>query len=78
MLSLISGIGAIAWLIALIFFLIDAFQKEWWKGLLCLLCWPYQVYYMFAEFEHPNKPQLLVAYWLGGIVGGVLGKGLLR
>lgn len=45
---------------------IDAFQYEWWAGLLTLLT-PYLIYYALFEFEHDRKG-LIVAGSLGGIL----------
>ncbi len=58
-------------LVASIFLLIDAFQKSVGKGfmVLCIPC--YIVYYMFSEFEHPRKSQILAAWWVG-LLGSVI------
>ena len=61
---LISLAGLGCWIIILI----DAFQNEIWKGIVCLLCGLYGLYYAFAEFEHEKK-------WL--IVGGAIGSNVL-
>ncbi len=53
-----------------IIILIDAFKNEIWKGLLCLFCWPYTLYYAFVEFENDKKP-LILAGWLGGAIIGI-------
>lgn len=78
MLSLIAFVGGIAAVVAWVFFLIDAFQDEWWKGLLCLLCPLYLIYYMFVEFEHEYKWQIILTYWIGSFVSGSLGRGFLH
>ena len=41
---------------------IDGFKKAVWKGLLCLCCFPYTLYYGFTEFEHPKKDALMWTY----------------
>jgi hypothetical protein len=53
--------------------LIDAFQDALWKGLVCLLCGLYFLYYAIFEVEHENK-LLLVLLSLGGsaIAAGIL------
>ncbi|MBI3921067.1 MAG: hypothetical protein HY318_06585 [Armatimonadetes bacterium] len=78
MFGLIALVGGIAAVVALVFFLIDAFQDEWWKGLLCFFCLPYLIYYMFVEFEHEYKWQIILTYWIGGVLSGSLGQGFLH
>jgi translocator protein len=59
-------------LVASIFLLIDAFQKSVGKGfmVLCIPC--YIIYYMFSEFDHPRKNQILAAWWVGAIGSVIL------
>jgi len=45
----------ISGLIACIIIWIDAFQDEWWKGLLGVFCFFYLIYYGLCEFEHDYK-----------------------
>jgi hypothetical protein len=66
------ALGAVLLLVAFvcqIIILIDAFRNEIWKGLLCIVCGLYGLYYMFAEFDHEKKALVLLGVW-GGIIGG--------
>ena len=66
------GISVVLFLVSFvcsIIILIDAFKNEWWKGLLCLLCGIYMLYYAFTEFQNERKP-LILALWLGALVLG--------
>jgi len=37
------------------------------REIVCLLIWPYTVYYGFAEFEHEYKVWILVGLLVGGL-----------
>lgn len=50
-----------------ILIVIEAFKDEIWKGVLCLICIFYVLYYMFAEYES-DKKTIIVALWLIGNV----------
>lgn len=59
-------VGFVCWLIITI----DAFKKEIWKGVLCILCGPlFAAYYGFTEFQHEKKMMIvggmIAAYVLG-------------
>lgn len=64
----------IAGFVAAIIILIEAFKDQIWKGLVCLLCGFYMLYYAIFDFEHENK-WLLVLLWLGG---GGIAAGIMR
>jgi len=51
--------------------LIDAFQSEIWKGVLYLICSLYGLYYMFVEFDHERKWQIIAGAFIGSIGGWV-------
>jgi hypothetical protein len=70
--GLVCAAGAIIGLICSIIIIIDAFKNEVWKGLLYLFCAPYALYYMFAEFQHEKKVQII----LGAILAPLAGWGI--
>jgi hypothetical protein len=47
--------------------LINAFEDEVWKGIVCFFFWPYTLYFALVEFDHESK-WLIVAGWLGGFI----------
>jgi hypothetical protein len=57
-------------LVCAIILLIDAFKNAIWKGILGFFCFPYLIYYAFAEYQSDNK-MLIVMGYLVGAVGGV-------
>ena len=66
----------IAAFVCSIMILIDAFQNEIWKGLLCLVCGFYSLYYALVEYDAENKWLIVGISLLGGVLGGVfLGMG---
>ena len=72
---LFTGLGGILYLAAFvcgIIVLVDAFKNEIWKGVVYFLCFPYALYYLFAEFEHDKKLLIILIMFLGGIGGYVL------
>jgi hypothetical protein len=70
-LFLLAGLCFIASFVATILIVIDAFQDEWWKGLLGFFCGLYLLYYAVVEYSS-DKKWLIIATALGGsIVGGV-------
>ncbi len=76
-LSGLALIFSLVTLVASIFIYIDAFQKSVGKGfmVLCIPC--YILYYMFNEFQHPKKQQIIIAWWVGAIGNGIC-QGILR
>jgi hypothetical protein len=51
---------------------IEAFKESVMKGLLCLLCGFYTLYYAFFDFEH-DKKWPIIGGWLGAAsLGAVL------
>jgi hypothetical protein len=74
LLVLIGTVFALACVIAKIIIFVEAFKDEIWKGIVCLFCDIYQIYYTLFEFDHEYKWQIVGAYLGGGIVGGVLLK----
>lgn len=54
-----------------LFILVHAFMQDTTKGLLCLCVPCYILYYMFAEFDHPQKAVIIA----GSLGGGLLGRG---
>jgi hypothetical protein len=43
----------------------DAFENELWMGLMCLVFWPYMLWYAVAEYDHEKK-WVMVGLWLFG------------
>ena len=72
LLMIAGGLFYIVALVCGIIVLIDAFKNEVWKGVVCLVCGLYALYYMFAEFQHEHKVPIIVGALVGGIVGGGL------
>lgn len=74
-LFLILGVvAAIAGLICSIIILIEAFRESIVKGIFCIICGLYGLYYAVFDFEHDNK-WLIV---LGALGGGTIAGGFLR
>lgn len=69
---ILSALAAIGGFVCGIIILINAFQDEIWKGVLCLLCGLYGVYYALFEFEHENKWLIVI----GALGGGSIAAGL--
>ncbi|MBI1757377.1 MAG: hypothetical protein HYR64_09760 [Fimbriimonas ginsengisoli] len=63
LLMVLGVLAALAGIGCFVFILIDAFQDEVWKGVVCLLCGLYFLFYALFEFEHENK-WLIVLGWL--------------
>lgn len=68
LLALIFGIGSIVcWFIVLI----DAFQDEVWKGLVCILCGFYWLYYAIIDFDHEKKWTIVLTAIFGGTLASI-------
>lgn len=52
--------------------LIDAFQDELWKGVVCLLCGLYFLYYSLFEYEDENKWVIVLTSLAASSVGGAI------
>ena len=64
-----------------ILILIAAFQDEIWKGIVCLLCGFYALYYMLVEFDHEHKWRIVLCNLFGGVIAAVffaVGGSLMR
>ena len=70
LLTLLGAVMSIASVVCAIIILIDAFKNEVWKGIVCILCGFYMLYYAFAEFQHEKKVLILVGWLVAGIIGG--------
>lgn len=73
--TLMMLLGGVCWLascVCAIIILIAAFRDEVWKGLVCLVCGFYWLYYAFVEFDHENKWVIVAVALLGGAVGSGL------
>jgi len=71
---ILAVLFGIAGLIGSVIILIDAFKDAIWKGIVCLLCGLYFLYYALVEFEHENK-WLIVLLSIGG---GAIAAGISR
>lgn len=67
--AVVCGVGGF---ICTVIILIHAFQNSVAKGLLCLCVPCFILYYMFAEFQHPNKGLIIAGALLGNTLSGVL------
>jgi hypothetical protein len=70
-------ICALVTLVSFVFILIAAFKDEIWKGLLCLVCQIYTVYYIVTEWDNVyvgNIPVGLV--WIVAVIAGIVFRGL--
>lgn len=67
-LSLAAVACGLGGLVCTILILVHAFQNSVAKGFLCLCVPCFILYYMFAEFQHPQKGMI--------IAGALLGNGL--
>jgi len=71
--SIVFGIlGAVFGLAGLgcwVTIMMDAFEDEVWKGLLCLCIPLYVLYYAVVEFDHDKKWLVLLVYLLGTPLG---------
>jgi len=65
---LIAAVAGIVGLIGALFVIIAAFKDEIWKGILCLLCGVYWLYYALLEFDGDNKAAIILAAVGGSVV----------
>lgn len=69
----VAIVFALAGIVGSIIILIEAFKDEIWKGVLCLLCGLYFLYYALFDFEHDKKwPIVLLALLGNGIAAGIM------
>lgn len=64
-LAAIFGIAAIGCSIVI---LIEAFEDEIWKGILCLVFSLYFLYYAIFDFEHDNKWLIVLVSLFGSAI----------
>jgi len=57
-------IFSLAGLAGSILILVEAFKDEIWKGVLCLFCGLYMLYYMLFDFEHEHKWPMVRSHYL--------------
>lgn len=70
---LFAAVFGLAGLVASIIILIEAFKDEIWKGIVCLLCGLYMLYFMLFDFEHEHKWLLVILSLFGsGIAYGIM------
>lgn len=72
------GIGWIVSLVGDIWFLIVAFQDSPGQGILCILCWPYQLFYLISNWEETQRPFFVALVGTGilmaaAVVGAIVG-----
>jgi FtsH-binding integral membrane protein len=65
-----AAVFAIAGGVSSILIIIDAFQDEIWKGIVCLLCGLYLVYYSIFEYENDNKWIIVLLSLAGSAMAG--------
>lgn len=55
-----------------LYIIVDAFQDEIWKGLLCFFCGVYTLYYAFVEYDHDRKWLIVFGWLIPTLVGSFL------
>lgn len=70
--ALVSLLFSLVSLVCSILILIHAFQQSVGKGFLCLCVPCYIIYYMFSEFEHPQKGLIIAGFWVGALGSGII------
>lgn len=68
-LGILGAVLGIAGLGCWVTILMDAFDDELWKGLLCLFVPIYVLYYAIVEFDADNKWLILLGYVLAQPAG---------
>lgn len=68
---LAGAIFVIFGLVCSIIVLIEAFRDEIWKGIACLLCGFYALWFMLMDFDHDQKWLVILGAVGGGSLGGV-------
>ncbi|HRF59872.1 MAG TPA: hypothetical protein PLH94_08170 [Fimbriimonadaceae bacterium] len=66
MLTLLAALVGIVSFVCWLVIVIDAFKDSILKGLLCLLCGLYYLWYAFFDFEHDNKWLIVLVSIFGG------------
>ena len=69
-LALLLYLASIA---AAIFVIVEAFQDEIWKGILCLVCGIYMLYYALFELDHELKWGVIIVMLGSGAAGAYIG-----
>jgi hypothetical protein len=67
---ILAAIGGLMTLVCWVIILIHAFQKSVGTGFLALCVPCYILYYMFAEFQHPQKGLIIAGYFIGSALTG--------
>lgn len=73
--GVLAIVCSIAYIIGWIFCLIAAFQDEVMRGIFCLICGIYALYYAVCEYNADNK-NLVLLLMFGGTVGSILFRAL--
>lgn len=66
-----AGFGIMS-LVASIYILVEAFRDEIWKGILCILCGFYFLWYAIFDFDADNKWLWVLLSLGGGAIAGCL------
>lgn len=74
-LSLLVGIAS---LVCYVIVIIDAFEDEFFRGLLCVVFPPYAWWYGWVEFEHEKKWLIFSLMVAGPFVTGALTQAAIR
>lgn len=69
LLGIAASVGGI---VCAVIILIDAFRNAVWKGLACIICGCYGLYFMFVEFEHKDKWLIVIGALISGSVAGAM------
>jgi RsiW-degrading membrane proteinase PrsW (M82 family) len=71
---ILAGAAAIVAVVCWFIILIDAFQDEVWKGIVCLFCGLYMLYYGVIEYESDNKWLVVIMAFGGGSIAAGLAR----
>lgn len=67
--KILGVVFGIAGLWAWVVIMMDSFEDEIWKGVLCLMVPIYCLYYGAVEFDHDKKWVVFLTYLLAGPLG---------
>ena len=68
----VSIVMLMAWVVCWFLILREAYEDETWKALLGFFVPLYLLYYGIAEFEHDRKWPIVLWYFLGSVIGGLV------
>lgn len=66
--AIVGVVSFVCWLVVVV----DAFKNSILKGILCLLCGLYYLWYAFVDFKHESKWVIVLLSIFGGGLAGWL------